>query len=99
MKQLKFMTLGLVGLILAIPARAQKGPESGTYFIVNVATGRALTPVDAGVNSNTRLKDFKKSGMQKWTIKKQVTKGQGGQTPLRVFTCVHTMCRITAMLL
>lgn len=50
--------------------------QTGEYFIVNVATNDALTPVDVGVNSNTRLNDFKKSGMQKWTIKKNVVKNK-----------------------
>ena len=50
-------------------------PQSGEYFIVNVATNQALTPVDVGVNSNTRLKVFNQSGLQKWTIKKQIING------------------------
>lgn len=68
-------------LLLAafVPAMAQPGPGDGTYFIVNVATGKALTTVDGGVNSNTRLRDFKKSGMQKWRLKKHVAKGKGGK--------------------
>ena len=53
--------------------------EDGDYFIVNVATNDALTPVDVGINSNTYLKDFKKSGLQKWTLKKRILKGKNGE--------------------
>lgn len=53
--------------------------QDGEYFIVNVATNDALTPVDVGINSNTYLKDFKKSGLQKWTLKMRILKGKNGE--------------------
>ncbi|WP_460766217.1 hypothetical protein [Niabella terrae] len=78
MKTLRFMTLWLACLALSASAKAQQGPEDGTYFIVNLAIGRALSPVDGGINSNTRLKNFKKGGMQKWNIRKYVAKAKNG---------------------
>lgn len=79
MKTLKLMMLWLACLAISARAIAQQGFGNGTYFIVNLATGRALTPVDGGINSNTRLKPFKKSSMQKWNVKKYVTKGKNGK--------------------
>ncbi|SDC89757.1 RICIN domain-containing protein [Niabella drilacis] len=79
MKQVKHMAGLFVLLLLSIYSRAQSGPDDGTYFVVNVATGKALTPVDGGINSNTRLKKFNKSGMQKWKIKKYTAKGKSGK--------------------
>ena len=35
--------------------------------------------MDIGVNSNTRIKDFKKSGLQKWTLKKQIVKSENNE--------------------
>ncbi len=58
-----------------VDIRTRPNVEEGEYYIVNASTGDALTPVDVGVNSNTRLKPFKKSGLQKWTIKKRIVKG------------------------
>jgi len=79
MKQLKIFAASLLIMACSLSSRAQSGPEEGTYFIVNVATGKALTPVDGGINSNTRLKKFNKSGMQKWKIKKYTAKGKNGK--------------------
>ncbi|MBZ4189858.1 RICIN domain-containing protein [Niabella beijingensis] len=79
LQSLKFLTALFVFMLCAAYTQAQSGPEDGTYFIVNVATGRALTPVDGGINSNTRLKKFNKSGMQKWKIKKYTAKGKEGK--------------------
>lgn len=88
MKTLKFMMLWFVCLAISVQTMAQQGPEDGTYFIVNVESGRALTPVDANVNSNTRLKQFNKSGMQKWSVKKHTTKGKN-DTKIIVYTIRH----------
>lgn len=78
--QLHALILILTAALFFTSAQAQGELEDSTYFIVNVATGRALTPVDGGINSNTRLKDFKKSGMQKWKVKKYTAKGKNGKT-------------------
>ncbi|WP_018630640.1 RICIN domain-containing protein [Niabella aurantiaca] len=78
MKQLKHMAGLFVLLLLSVYSRAQSGPEEGTYFVVNVATGKALAPVDGGINSNIRLKKFNRGGMQKWKIKKYTAKGKNG---------------------
>ncbi|RAV27471.1 RICIN domain-containing protein [Sinomicrobium soli] len=85
MKKLSEFTLSgmvavlILGLTCTITAYSQSWPEEGDYFITNIATGRALAPVDAGVNSNTRLKPFHKSGMQKWAVKKYAAKGKNGK--------------------
>lgn len=79
MKQLIPTVAVIISILCCTTTYAQSGPEDGTYFIINVATGKALTPVDGGVNSNTRLKTFKKGGMQKWNIKKYTTKGKTGK--------------------
>lgn len=79
MKQLVFLAAAFILTLSGIKTHAQSGPKDGTYFIINVATGRALTPVDGGVNSNTRLKKFSKSGMQQWNIKKYTAKGKSGK--------------------
>lgn len=52
---------------------------SGEYFVVNLGTGEALTPVASGVNENAYLSKFNKSGMQKWTITKKTTKNKAGK--------------------
>ena len=59
---------------------AQSAVNDGVFYIVNIASGKALTPVDGGINSNTRLKKFNKGGMQKWKIKKYSIKGKNGKT-------------------
>lgn len=59
--------------------KAQDGLETGTYFIVNDGTGKALTPFNTGINSICILKDFKKSGLQKWSIEKHVSKTKAGK--------------------
>lgn len=79
MKKLRLIFCMMLLVALSAVTRAQSGPEDGIYFIINAATGRALTPVDGGINSNTRLKDFKKSGMQKWKVKKYTAKGKNGK--------------------
>lgn len=79
MKQFISIAAIIISGFYSAATHAQKSPEDGIYFIVNVATGKALTPVDGGVNSNTRLRDFKKSGMQKWNIKKYTAKGKNGK--------------------
>lgn len=69
----------LLLVLLSMPTCfSQNNLEDGNYFIVNAASGRALVPVDGGINSNIRLKSFNKSGMQKWTVKKHVAKGNNG---------------------
>lgn len=80
MKHLKFIVTALCCCFLSLAAQAQSGPDDGTYFIINAATEKALCPVDGGINSNTRLKKFSKSGMQKWKVKKYVSKGKNGKT-------------------
>lgn len=81
MKQLiqKLSLLLLTGILSLSKSHAQTNPEDGTYYIVNVATGDALTPVDANINANVLLKDLKKSGMQKWEIKKYTSKSKTGK--------------------
>ncbi|WP_346236307.1 hypothetical protein ABDK00_016115 [Niabella insulamsoli] len=76
----KHWLLLLLGLAAYVMAAGQSGPGDGTYFIVNAATGRAISPVDGGINSNTRLKKFNKSGMQKWIVRKYTMKGKSGKT-------------------
>ncbi|WP_159076396.1 RICIN domain-containing protein [Flagellimonas amoyensis] len=78
----------LLALWTSVSVNAQVGLEQGDYFIANVGTGRALTPVDAGMNSNTHLKPFNKSGMQKWTVKKYTTKDKNGNEAIS-YTIQH----------
>jgi len=72
----------LIGLLLTVvslwglagPTFAEGNalPESGTYFIVNPASGQALQPVGATVAQNVLLYDFTKSGTQKWSITRKI---------------------------
>jgi hypothetical protein len=69
------LLLTLVSLIgLAGPAIAQGStlPDSGTYFIVNPASGQALQPVGPTPGQNVLLYEFNKGGSQKWTITRKV---------------------------
>jgi hypothetical protein len=84
-------------LILSVFTNVDRYPEikkiseltDGVYYIVNTETGDALTAVAAGVNSNTRVRDFKRSGMQKWTLKKRETTGKNGKL-IVTWTIQHT---------
>lgn len=53
-------------------AQATPLPDSGTYFIVNAASGDALQPSMASAGQNVFLKEFNKGGLQKWTLVRKV---------------------------
>jgi hypothetical protein len=56
------------------PAIAQQAPlpDSGTYFIVNVASEQALQPVMPSIGQNVFLQPFTRAGLQKWTINRKI---------------------------
>ena len=90
MKKICFLfTVSAVLILICGFRNPSADVTDGVYFIVNVETGEALNPVDAGVNSNVRLKDFKKGGMQKWTLKKRTTTGKNGRQII-TYTIKHT---------
>ncbi len=55
-----------------IPSRPAALPDSGTYFIVNNATGQALQPNSPSLGQNVFLHDFNRSGTQKWTVTRRM---------------------------
>jgi hypothetical protein len=66
------LTVSMVALACA-PSLAQVNglPDSGTYFIVNVASEEALQPVGASIGQNVFMSEFNKGGLQKWSIKRK----------------------------
>lgn len=47
-------------------------PNSGTYYIVNLGDGEALTASEAGAGQFVAMREFNKGGMQKWTINRKI---------------------------
>lgn len=84
----RFLVSLFMGLWVTVSLNAQASLEPGDYFITNVDSGRALTPVGNGPNSNARLRPFTKSGMQKWTVKKNITRAKDGKVTLS-YTIQH----------
>jgi hypothetical protein len=68
-----FLTLvALIGLAGPAIAEGNTLPESGTYFIVNPASGQALQPVGPTPGQNVLMYEFNKGGSQKWTITRKI---------------------------
>ncbi|QEC42484.1 RICIN domain-containing protein [Pseudobacter ginsenosidimutans] len=53
--------------------KAEKKLPAGTYYIVNVETGEAITPAMSSSGQNVFLQEFNKDGTQKWKL---VSKGK-----------------------
>lgn len=53
--------------------KTEKKLPAGTYYIVNVETGHAITPAMSSSGQNVFLQDFNKDGTQKWKL---VSKGK-----------------------
>lgn len=53
--------------------KTEKKLPAGTYYIVNVETGEAITPAMSSSGQNVFLQDFNKDGTQKWKL---VSKGK-----------------------
>lgn len=60
--------------VSAWPTLAQTAPlpDSGTYFIVSALNEEALEPGEAGVGQNVGLREFSRSGMQKWLLTRKI---------------------------
>ena len=48
--------------------KTEKKLPAGTYYIVNVGTGEAITPAMSSSGQNVFLQDFNKDGTQKWKL-------------------------------
>jgi len=47
-------------------------PNSGTYFIVNLSDGEALTASQAGFGQYVAMREFTKAGLQKWSLDRKI---------------------------
>lgn len=47
-------------------------PESGTYFITNVASGEAMQPAAASAGQNVLTYEYNQGGLQKWVLKRKI---------------------------
>ncbi len=63
-----FVALAPVSLAQDTVVAVATLPNSGTYFIVNRASGEALQPVGPSVGQNVELYPFNRGGTQKWTL-------------------------------
>ncbi len=47
-------------------------PNTGTYFMVNLSDGQALTASEAGLGQYVAMREFTKGGLQKWSVKRKI---------------------------
>ena len=67
-----FVVLLLLTFAPSALSQADPLPNTGTYFIVSVATKQAMQPNGPTPGQNVFLQEYNQSGMQKWAIKRKL---------------------------
>ncbi|HEY9677513.1 MAG TPA: hypothetical protein V6C76_05865 [Drouetiella sp.] len=71
-KVVALLALAVSFALTSKAALAGELPATGTYFIINALNDQALEPLGGTPGQNVFLREFSKSGMQKWNIVRKI---------------------------